>query len=137
MILDLVGSYSEDVPIFVAGDLNLEPGEKPYRILTSELTDFRTMAAESSMSGGGGGFTQDNQESWLGSDGDEHILTYTGFTDKKKDMLIDYIFVKYNLGVKSPHYSVPSNIKDGKYISDHRSVIVDVQVPHPYEQNQL
>lgn len=124
MILDLVDGYNIDIPVFVAGDLNLEPGERPYSIMTSGLTDFRTLSSEQSAEE----FMSNNEESTLGGTGDEGILTYTGFTEKEKDMLIDYIFVRDKESVKNPHYSVPSNLKHGKYISDHRPVIVDVQV---------
>lgn len=92
--------------------------------MTSGLTDFRTLSSEQSAEE----FMSNNEESTLGGTGDEGILTYTGFTEKEKDMLIDYIFVRDKESVKNPHYSVPSNLKHGKYISDHRPVIVDVQV---------
>lgn len=131
IILDLVDSYSEDIPVFVAGDLNLEPSEKPYSILTSELTDFRTLSKQQNK----GGFVQNDQETALGGAGDENVLTYTGFTAKEQDMLIDYIFVRDKYSIRNAHYSVPSNLKDDKYISDHRPVIVDVQVARSDENS--
>ncbi|KAK0384255.1 hypothetical protein NLU13_8343 [Sarocladium strictum] len=123
MILDLVRGYAAiDVPVFVAGDLNLQPGEKPYKILTSGLTDFRTVAAEHKM-GGSVAYPEVLLEA-----GDDGVLTYTGFTAKEKDMLLDYIFIDDRATFRSSRYSVPSNLKDGKHISDHRPVVVDVQL---------
>lgn len=115
LILDWVDGYT-DKPVFVAGDLNLEPGEKPYNTLVTKLTDLR------SLSGGE----------------DAEVLTYTGFSDKgDDDMLIDFIFVNDKNRVVDPTYTVPSNIKDDEYISDHRPVIVDLEIGLPEYEDEF
>lgn len=125
IILDLVDGYA-DVPVFVAGDLNLEPSEKPYEILTSGLTDLRSLVARPYEIPASGENVLGIVAGVVG--GDVDVKTYTGFTEKEKDMLIDFIFVRDADSVENLRYTVPSNIKDGEYISDHRPVVVDVEV---------
>lgn len=120
MMLDFIDGFG-DKPVFVAGDLNSQPDEKPYQTMTQELTDFRTWAEtyQSPLS-------RPHMETSLKSDAD--ILTFTGFTEEEESMLLDYIFIKDKDMVSNPSYSVPTNLFDGVYSSDHRPVVVDVTI---------
>ena len=56
------------------------------------------------------------------------LARYTGFRKAEEDTLVDFVLVRESNCVVSPSYCVPSNNKDGDYISDHRLVIVDLEV---------
>jgi len=101
------------VPVFLGGDLNIEPSNQAYKNLVAEgaMRDTKDVVGPAR---------------WFGNE-----MTFTGFTDSRDDdTRIDHVFVKDALDMEFLGYSVLSNrFDDGVYISDHRPVVVDVKVP--------
>lgn len=86
-----------DGPAVVAGDCNCEPGSDPYRALTAELDDARSVAARRVGPG----------------------ATYAGFGDDADPRRIDYLFVRgYGVG--------EYRTVDGDRASDHRLVLAEL-----------
>lgn len=104
------GNGGEVLPVFLAGDLNSEPGQEAYQVL----------AAEDSV-----------VEDALGLAGDRaygHSNTFTGFDGKTSPTRIDFLFLgpkeEGMWGVRG--YAVLENrFEDGVYDSDHRAVVGD------------
>ncbi|EFQ34576.1 endonuclease/Exonuclease/phosphatase [Colletotrichum graminicola] len=110
------GSGPEDtaVPVFLGGDLNVEPDNAAYKTLVAEgnLRDASDVVPEAHRTG--------------------HSKTYTAFTDVDwDDMLIDHLFVRDPAarGIKFlSHAVLPNRFDDRLFISDHRPVVLDAQV---------
>lgn len=102
MIQDL---NSEDLPVVLMGDLNLEPNAPGIKFLSEKLNDSKAIA-----------------ELDFGPEG-----TFNGYNFKEPvTRRIDYIFTsKGNISVKK--YAVLSDSKDLKYPSDHLPVFVQLQ----------
>lgn len=95
--------------LILAGDLNSEPDQEAYPILTKKLRDASKIVATSN----------------LMKYGNRH--TFTGFQSGEKKKTIDYIFVYSDTSVTS--YGVLANIfDDGIYASDHRPVVANIVV---------
>ncbi|KAK7206813.1 endonuclease/exonuclease/phosphatase [Myxozyma melibiosi] len=92
--------------LILGGDLNSEPEEDAYQVLTEKLKDASTL-----ITGEVTGY------------GNEH--TFTGFKDSERKKTIDYIFV-YNDTSVSSYGVLPNRFDDGVYSSDHRPVIANV-----------
>ncbi|OHF00978.1 endonuclease/Exonuclease/phosphatase [Colletotrichum orchidophilum] len=107
-------SSDEVVPVFLGGDLNIEPDNAAYQTLIAEgnLHDIRDVVSESRRTG--------------------YSKTYTAFTDDvSDDTLLDHLFVRdpTAVGMAFLTYAVlPNQFDDGVYISDHRPVIVDIMM---------
>ncbi|KAF5004890.1 hypothetical protein FDECE_8633 [Fusarium decemcellulare] len=99
-----------NLPVFLAGDLNVQPDNKAYKTLASEMYDLRKVVP---------------QERHFG-----HIITYTGFRDDgAHNMFLDHIFVRDPAGLDFRSYAVlNSRYEDGVFISDHRPVVVDFRI---------
>lgn len=90
----------------VTGDFNVEPTSEPYRILTHQLTDVRTVSALP----------------WMGSHG-----TFNGFDNPPEDWkAIDFIFIKGSIEIKKA--GTLSTSWDGKYASDHFPVFMETNL---------
>lgn len=96
---------SEDLPVVLMGDLNLEPNAPGIKLLSEKLNDSKTIA-----------------ELDFGPEG-----TFNGYNFKEPvTRRIDYIFTsKSDISVKK--YAVLSDSKDLKYPSDHLPVFVSLQ----------
>lgn len=93
----------EDLPVFLMGDLNLEPDSKPVGMLAESLEDSRETA----------------KEVIFGPDG-----TFNGFEfNKPVKRRIDYIFTSKG-NVEVLKHGVLSDSKDLRYPSDHLPVLI-------------
>lgn len=102
IILNLL--EGQDIPIFLAGDLNSEPDGTAYRLLNGEDSPLRDAKGKAT---------------WRY--GDE--ITCTGFENDEMTV-IDYVFLGKGWGVEG--YAVlPNRWDEGVYASDHRAVVVD------------
>ncbi|KAK1590432.1 endonuclease/Exonuclease/phosphatase [Colletotrichum navitas] len=108
------GSGDAAVPVFLGGDLNVEPDNAAYKTLVAEgnLRDARDVVPEARRTG--------------------NSKTYTAFTDMDSDdSLIDHLFVRDPAarGMEFlSHAVLPNRFDDRLFISDHRPVVVDAQV---------
>lgn len=106
LILEKIKVFNtENYPVLLMGDFNLEPDSKPIQIITSTLDDSKNIAKLA-----------------FGPEG-----TFNGFHfDKTVKRRIDYIFVtKSSILVKK--YAVLSDNWDLKYPSDHLPVFITFQ----------
>lgn len=102
MIHDL---NSEDLPVVLMGDLNLEPDTSGIRFLSEKLNDSKTIA-----------------ELDFGPEGTFNGYNFIAPVTRR----IDYVFTsKGDISVKK--YAVLSDSKDLKYPSDHLPVFVQLQ----------
>ncbi|EGO56874.1 hypothetical protein NEUTE1DRAFT_102137 [Neurospora tetrasperma FGSC 2508] len=107
------GSNStKPAPVFLGGDLNLEPTEEGYQTLTTPgaFQDIKDLVPKTH---------------WYGN-----AKTSTSFTTSTlDDIRIDYLFVRNPLGTQFSTYGVLTNkFEDRVYISDHRPVVVDAEM---------
>ena len=105
------GSGKSRTPIFLGGDLNVDPSNPAYQTLASKLNDAKDVVPKEHHYG--------------------HDMTYTGFDhDTSNDSEIDHIFVKDPSGLGWISFAVLNTLfDDDVFISDHRPVVVDVRVP--------
>lgn len=91
---------TENLPVVLTGDFNLEPESEGIKLISEKLKDSRNTA-----------------NTVFGSEG-----TFNGYQfDKPASRRIDYIFVNENVEVKK--YAVLTDSKEMKYPSDHFPVI--------------
>lgn len=107
LILDKITQInSEDLPVVLTGDFNLEPENPIMEVVKSELKDAKEIA----------------QDVVFGPEG-----TFNGFNfDTPVTRRIDYIFV--SKAIKVNKYAVLSDSKDLKYPSDHLPVYVELEL---------
>ncbi|KAK3325384.1 Endonuclease/exonuclease/phosphatase [Apodospora peruviana] len=103
------------VPLFLGGDFNSTPDEAPYKTLTAPnlgMKDVSGLVKENLKYG--------NQE-----------ITYTTFGEPgERPKRIDYLFAHESCGVKYLGFAIlPNRFDDNVYLTDHRPVIVDVEIP--------
>ncbi|KAL2110309.1 hypothetical protein VUR80DRAFT_1348 [Thermomyces stellatus] len=118
LILEFVSEWRKhegaDKPLAVllGGDFNSTPEDEGYRTMTAPGTgmlDVRELV---------------DPDRRYGND-----LTYTSFGSEKAKR-IDFLFVSSELAVDISGYGVLANrFDDGVYISDHRPVVADVEIP--------
>lgn len=101
------------VPVVLAGDLNSEPGQEAYGVLSAEgspVEDVRARADGVRRYG--------------------HEMTYTGFGyEGEPEKRIDFVFVSRGEqeGWEVERYAVlESRFEDGVFVSDHRAVVGDL-----------
>ncbi|KAJ4302093.1 hypothetical protein N0V88_002229 [Collariella sp. IMI 366227] len=102
-------------PVFLGGDFNSTPTGRAYNILVepgSGITDISDLAAEEGKYG--------NRE-----------VTYTTFGDGSEEpKRIDFLFVRNPERFRFLTFSILPNVFDDKvFLSDHRPVVADVEVP--------
>jgi endonuclease/exonuclease/phosphatase family metal-dependent hydrolase len=97
-------------PVFLGGDLNIEPDNQAYKTLASKLGNVRDKVPKARRHG--------------------NTKTYTAFTeDRSDDEELDHIFVKNGTGVEWRSFAVlNTRFDDNIFISDHRPVVVDFKV---------
>ncbi|EEU35248.1 uncharacterized protein NECHADRAFT_54591 [Fusarium vanettenii 77-13-4] len=114
MIIDLADRWSshkrESLPVFVAGDLNATPDSPAYNLLATQLYDLKYQVPSSKRFG--------------------HQKTYTGFSvDESDDMDLDHMFVRDPMDISFKSFAVlNTRYDDGIFISDHRPVVVDMEI---------
>lgn len=114
LIVKLVGEWEKDgqenVPVFVAGDLNSQPEEEAYQVFNgagSPLKDTRDLVEEKKRYG--------------------NKNTFTGFEGKSGDLsLIDFVFVRKERWTVDGYAVLENKFEDGVYDSDHRAVVADL-----------
>lgn len=110
-IADEWSSSNSTAPVFLGGDLNIEPDNVAYQILADKMNDVKDVVPEEHHYG--------------------HDMTYTAFdVDTGNDSQIDHIFVLDPTGLEWTSFAVLNTYFDNEiFISDHRPVVVDVIVP--------
>lgn len=111
LILGWAGEWSDgdELPVFVGGDLNVDPSSEAYETLTSEMEDTMDLVPEDRRYG--------------------YDTSFTGFEKDKEDGdRIDFIFAKNTEGIKFVSFGILHTYYDGFYSSDHRPVVVDAIV---------
>ncbi|KAL2268513.1 hypothetical protein VTJ83DRAFT_3359 [Remersonia thermophila] len=103
------------VPVLLGGDFNSPPDEQAYKILTepsSGMRDVSDHVADDAKYG--------NPE-----------VTFTSFDDpEERPARIDFLFVRAAESLRFLTYSIlPNRFDDGIFLSDHRPVVADVEVP--------
>ena len=97
---------SKKYPVFLMGDFNSEPDTKQIIAIKKVMDDTRDVSKEKPFGPSG---------------------TFNGFEhDKPVTLLIDYIFVSKNSGLKIEKHAVLSDSRDLKYPSDHLPVLIEI-----------
>ena len=98
-----------NLPVFLMGDLNLEPDAEPIQHLSSKMKDAFHNSVNPAFGPTG---------------------TFNGFKhDRNVTRRIDYIFTGLR-GIEVNKYAVLSDSKDLKYPSDHLPVVIEAVVKH-------
>lgn len=93
-------------PVFLMGDFNSEPETKQIATIKKVMDDTKDVSIEKPFGPSG---------------------TFNDFEhDKPVTLLLDYIFVSKNSGLKIYKHAVLSDSKDLKYPSDHLPVLIEV-----------
>lgn len=105
LILSQIESINtEKLPVFLMGDLNLEPEAEPIQKLSAQMNDTRHYSTQVVFGPKG---------------------TYNGFKHNENvERRIDYIFAGRR-GIVTKKYAVLSDSKDKRYPSDHLPVVVE------------
>ncbi|KAM0427779.1 hypothetical protein ACHAPT_007236 [Fusarium lateritium] len=100
----------QNLPVFVAGDLNSTPESPAYKHLASKMHDVKDVVPSNKHFG--------NQ------------ITYTAFTtDEDDDMILDHMFVRDPAGIEFNSFAVlNTRYDDGIFISDHRPIVADMKI---------
>ncbi|MEQ9299517.1 MAG: endonuclease/exonuclease/phosphatase family protein [Cyclobacteriaceae bacterium] len=105
LILDKMGKIVNSDKVILIGDFNAEPESPPISALTERLIDTYSAAASS-----------------LGQVG-----TFNGFNIQEiPSRRIDYVFTSEGFRIKK--YETDSRIINGRYLSDHFPVIVELEL---------
>lgn len=105
LILSKIAALNtQNYPVVFMGDFNSEPDTERIIALKNQMDDSRTISEEKPFGPSG---------------------TFNGFKFKKPvKVLIDYIFISKNSGLKVNKYAVLSDSKELKYPSDHLPVFI-------------
>ncbi|SPN98808.1 related to endonuclease/exonuclease/phosphatase family protein [Cephalotrichum gorgonifer] len=105
-------SSKKPLAVLLGGDFNSTPEDEGYKTMTapkSGMLDVRELVDADRRYG--------------------NELTYTSFGNEKPKR-IDFLFVTSDLAIDVSEYGVlPNRFDDGVYISDHRPVVVDLEIP--------
>ncbi|KAK2602749.1 hypothetical protein N8I77_009256 [Diaporthe amygdali] len=101
-------------PVYLGGDFNSTPEDKAYQTMTAPgtgMTDISTIVPEDRRYG--------------------NVLTYTSFNEPNETpSRIDFLFVKDTSDIKFLTFGVLANrFDDGVFVSDHRAVVADMEIP--------
>lgn len=120
LILELADAWVKDngtgstPPVFLGGDFNSTPDDNAYQTMTAPgtgMADISTLIPSHKRYG--------------------NELTYSSFGEPNETpKRIDFLFVKDTTDIKFLTFGVLANrFDDGIYISDHRPVIADIEIP--------
>lgn len=122
LILELTDSWVGEVespgrgrpPVFLGGDFNSTPEDRAYQTMTAPgvgMTDISTLIPEDKRYG--------------------NELTYSSFNEPDQvPKRIDFLFVKDTSAIRFLTFGVLANqFDDGVFLSDHRAVIADIEIP--------
>ena len=104
LILDQISRVAEGQPVLLTGDFNATTEEMPFRILTADLSDAKSLSPKPD----------------YGSK-----ATFNGFGKAEDNPVIDYVFVNRYWKVKQ--HEILEIRKDSLYISDHYPVLVRLE----------
>lgn len=99
---------SNEEPVLMMGDLNLEPDSEPIQFLSEKMKDSRTVS----------------EGVVFGSEGTFNAYEF----EKVPERRIDYIFLSED-GFKVKKYGVLTDSKNMRYPSDHFPVLVELEFP--------
>jgi endonuclease/exonuclease/phosphatase family metal-dependent hydrolase len=112
-IVDEMLKAQSPVTLLLTGDFNSPPDDEAYQIMT---------ASDSSMQDTGETIPKEKRH------GNEMTFTSFGYVDNTPSR-IDFIFSAKETNFRLGAYAVLSNrFDDGIYLSDHRAVVVDLEV---------
>ena len=97
---------TENLPVILIGDFNLEPNSEPISILKEEMSDSKELSKETP----------------FGPEGTFNSFIYDSVPTKR----IDYIFVSKSEKIVVEKYAVFNNSNDLRYPSDHFPVYVQL-----------
>ncbi|KAK7749485.1 hypothetical protein SLS53_000060 [Cytospora paraplurivora] len=122
LILKLTDSWVGEIegpgrarpPVFLGGDFNSTPEDRAYQTMTAPrvgMTDISTLIPEDKRYG--------------------NELTYSSFNEPDQvPKRIDFLFVKDTSAIRFLTFGVLANqFDDGVFLSDHRAVIADIEIP--------
>ncbi|KAK3685650.1 Endonuclease/exonuclease/phosphatase [Podospora appendiculata] len=109
------GGPGAQIPLFLGGDFNSAPGGRAYKALTSPnsaMKDISELVPDDLKYG--------NQD-----------ITYTSFGEANEEpKRIDFLFAREPGGLAISGFGILSNrFDDQVYLSDHRPVVADVEIP--------
>lgn len=122
LILNLADSWVREIggpgkatpAVFLGGDFNSTPDDRAYQTMTAPgagMTDISTLIPEDRRYG--------------------NELTYSSFNEPDQvPKRIDFLFVKDTSGIRFLTFGVLANrFDDGVFVSDHRAVVADMEIP--------
>ncbi|KAK4138555.1 DNase I-like protein [Trichocladium antarcticum] len=118
LLLNLTSTWSGlCIPLFLAGDFNSTPSGSAYKILASPssgMRDISKLVAETAKYG--------NPD-----------ITFTSFGQPDEQPgRIDFLFVRNSESLKFLTFGIlPNRFDDQVYLSDHRPVVADIELPVP------
>ncbi|KAM0327623.1 hypothetical protein ACHAQA_005916 [Verticillium albo-atrum] len=120
LLLRIVNQWTEERPsnppavVLIGGDFNSNPEDRSYKTIVAKG------------SGMADAFTLVPKEKRYGNE-----ITYTSFDEPNQTAVrIDFIFVQDPSPVKVTAFGVLTNrFDDGVFLSDHRPVVADVEIP--------
>jgi endonuclease/exonuclease/phosphatase family metal-dependent hydrolase len=104
-------------PLFLSGDFNSTPAGRAYKVLTekdSGMRDISDLVPEDAKYG--------NQE-----------ITFTSFgSPNEQPSRIDFLFARGAGNIRFSTFGIlPNRFDDKVYLSDHRPVVADMEIPVP------
>ena len=105
LIINEISNYATDNPIILSGDFNYTSSSEGYKIITTKLSDAKTISKTESIGGN---------------------ISFNGFgKDIQADNKIDFIFV--NDKVEVLNHIIDTTTFNGLYPSDHYPVIAEIK----------
>jgi len=106
LIVKEIGKYTTDYPIILSGDFNYTSSSEGYKVLTTKLSDAKTLSKTESVGGN---------------------ISFNGFgKDIQQDNKIDFIFVNDKAEVLN--HIIDTTTFNGLYPSDHYPVISEIKI---------
>jgi len=106
LIINEISNYATDNPIILSGDFNYTSSSEGYKIITTKLSDAKTISKTESVGGN---------------------ITFNGFgKDIQPDNKIDFIFVNDKTAVLN--HIIDRTTFNGQYPSDHYPIITEIKL---------
>jgi len=104
LLVSEIGKYTSDYPVILSGDFNYTSNSEGYKIITTKLSDAKTISKAESVGGN---------------------ITFNGFgKDIQPDNKIDFIFVNDKTEVLN--HTIDTTLFNGLYPSDHYPIITEI-----------